>query len=70
MNGERVRDTGGNHLTYLVMRFDVIFPDGEPGDAAPEVMPAAIQRSHDYLRTVGRTVGLGTPVSVVLDTSE
>jgi uncharacterized OsmC-like protein len=66
MTAEKVRDEGGNHLSNLVVRFDVAFADDEQGDAARAVMPAAIQRSHDYLCTVSRTVELGTPVQVVV----
>jgi putative redox protein len=66
MTAEKVRDADGIHLANLVVRFDVEFPAGDDGDAAREVVPAAIQRSHDYLCTVSRTVELGTPVQVVL----
>ena len=65
MTAEKVRDADGNHLTNLVVRFDVAFPADDAGDAARGVMPAAIQRSHDYLCTVSRTVELGTKVRVV-----
>ena len=44
------------------MTFRVRFPAGPEGDAAREVLPEAVQRSHDRLCTVGRTVELGTPV--------
>ena len=65
MTAEKVRDEGGNHLSNLVVRFDVAFPADDDGEAARNVMPAAIKRSHDYLCTVSRTVELGTPVQVV-----
>src|SRR5687768_10766688 len=55
MTAEKIRDALGNHLSDLVVRFDVAFPAGDDGDAAREVMPAAIQRSHDSLCTVSRT---------------
>lgn len=64
MTAEKVRDEHGNHLTDLTVTFDVAFPEGEAGDAAREVLPSAIARSHDRLCTVGRTVELGTPVVV------
>jgi uncharacterized OsmC-like protein len=38
-------------------------PDGPDGDAAREVLPEAVQRSHDRICTVGRTVELGTPIA-------
>src|SRR5690349_727369 len=60
--GEKVRDTGGNHLVGLTVTFDVTFPDGEGGDAAREVLASAIQRSQDRLCTVGRTIALGDDV--------
>jgi uncharacterized OsmC-like protein len=65
MTAEKVRDEDGNHLRNLVVRFDVAFPADHDGDAAREVMPAAIRRSHDYLCTVSRTVELGTQVRVL-----
>ena len=43
--------------------FSVVFPEGEAGDAARDVLPIAIQKSHDRLCTVSRTVELGTPVN-------
>lgn len=60
---DKVRDDGGNHLANIQITFDVTFPAGEGGDAAREVLPSAIQRSHDRLCTVSRTVELGTPVT-------
>ncbi len=64
ISGEKIRDEHGNRLIDLVLRFDVAFPEGEAGDAAREVLPAAVQRSHDRLCTVGRTVAVGTDMSV------
>jgi uncharacterized OsmC-like protein len=49
------------------VRFRIAFPDGAAGDAAREVLPSALQRSHDRLCTVSRTIELGTPVSARLD---
>lgn len=66
MTAHKVRDDGGNRLTDLRLSFDVRFPDGPEGDAARESLPRAVQRSHDRLCTVSRTVELGTPVAVVL----
>ena len=64
VRADKVRDDDGNHLTGIELRFAVEFPDGAGGDAAREVLPSAVQRSHDRLCTVSRTVELGTPVAV------
>jgi putative redox protein len=63
VDAEKVRDEGGNHLQDLVVTFRVAFPDGPAGDAARELLPEAVRRSHDRLCTVSRTVELGTPVA-------
>jgi len=64
VEGEKVRDEDGNHLTNLRVVFDVRFPDGEAGDAARAVLPSAIERSRDRICTVSRTVALPTPVAM------
>ena len=64
MTAQKVRDEGGNHLTDLEITFDLGFPEGQEGDAAREVLPEAVRRSHDRLCTVSRTVELGAPVDV------
>jgi uncharacterized OsmC-like protein len=64
VEGEKVRDDQGNHLTNLRVVFDVTFPEGEAGDAAREVLPSAIERSRDRICTVSRTVALPTPVAM------
>jgi uncharacterized OsmC-like protein len=63
VDAEKVRDDGGNRLEELAVTFRVGFPDGAGGDAARELLPEAVRRSHDRLCTVGRTVELGTPVA-------
>ena len=63
VDGVKVRDTNGNHLTDLVVTFRVRFPEGEGGDAARAIMPDAVKKSHDRLCTVSRTVELGTPIA-------
>ena len=63
VDAEKVRDEHGNHLTDLVMTFRVSFPDGEAGDQARVVLPDAVQKSHDRLCTVSRTIELGTPIA-------
>lgn len=60
--GDKVRDDDGNHLVNLQVTFDVVFPEGEDGDAARAVMPRSLEQTRDRLCTVSRTVALGTPV--------
>lgn len=63
MSGEKQRDErGANHMDGLTLRFSVTFPEGEDGDRAREMLPRAIEMSHDRLCTVSRTVVLGAPV--------
>jgi putative redox protein len=66
LSADKVRDEGGNHLTDVEVIFRVTFADGADGDAAREVLPQAVQRSHDQLCTVGRTVELGTPITTTV----
>ncbi len=66
ITGTKVRDTAGNRMEDLRMVFDLGFPEGEGGEAARAVLPDAVQKSHDRLCTVSRTVELGTPVEVEL----
>jgi uncharacterized OsmC-like protein len=63
VDAEKVRDDEGNHLVDLAVTFRVTFPDGAGGDAARELLPEAVRRSHDRLCTVGRTIELGTPIA-------
>jgi uncharacterized OsmC-like protein len=63
IDAEKVRDAGGNHLTDLQVTFRIRFPDGEQGDKARALLPDAVQKSHDRLCTVSRTVELGTPIA-------
>jgi len=63
VGAEKVRDALGNHLTDIAVTFHVSFPEGEGGDAARELLPGAVRRSHDSLCTVSKTVELGTPVT-------
>lgn len=62
--GDKVRDDDGNHLANLRVTFNIVFPEGEDGDKARDVLPRAIAQSHDRLCTVSRTVQLGTPVEM------
>jgi uncharacterized OsmC-like protein len=64
VDAEKVRDNKkGNHLTDIVVTFRVRFPEGEQGDKARALLPDALQKSHDRLCTVSRTVELGTPIT-------
>ena len=62
MSAEKIRDELGNRLTDLVLSFDVEFADDDAGRAAYDVLPRAVQQSHDRLCTVSRTVEIGTPI--------
>ena len=42
-------------------------PEGEGGDAAREMLPKMVQRSHDEWCTVSRTVELGTTVTATVE---
>ena len=63
VDGEKMRDDGGNRMQDLSVTFQLRFPEGEGGDAARALVPDAVQRSHDRLCTVSRTVELGTPIA-------
>lgn len=67
ITADKVRDEGGNHLRDIEVTFRVRFPEGEAGDRARQVLPEAVQRSHDRLCTVSRTVYLGTPIATRID---
>jgi len=64
VEGDKVRDEGGNHLAAIRVKFDLAFPEGEEGDAARAVVPRAVAQSRDRLCTVSRTVQLGAPVTM------
>jgi putative redox protein len=66
VEAEKVRDERGNHLDDIVVTFAVSFPEGAAGDAAREVLPDAVRRSHERLCTVTRTVALPTHVTAVI----
>jgi len=67
VGGDKVRDEGGNLMEDLSVTFRLAFPRGEGGDAARALLPEAVQRSHDRLCTVSRTVELGTPVTTRIE---
>jgi putative redox protein len=63
VGAEKIRDALGSRLTDIAVTFHVTFPGGAGGDAARELLPGAVRRSHDSLCTVSKTVELGTPVT-------
>jgi uncharacterized OsmC-like protein len=67
VGGDKVRDEGGNRMEDLSVSFRLTFPEGEGGDAARALVPEAVQRSHDRLCSVSRTVELGTPVAMRIE---
>jgi putative redox protein len=67
VTGNKIRDeAGANRMVDLMVTFNVSFPEGEAGDAARDMLPKAMQMSHDRLCTVSRTVQLGTPIATTV----
>jgi uncharacterized OsmC-like protein len=64
---QKIRDESGNRLASIEVTLRAAFPVSEGGDAAREVLPEALRRSHDRLCTVSRTVEVGTPVTARLE---
>lgn len=62
VHGDKIRDEQGNRMTNLTVEFAITFPDGDAGDAAREILPRAVEMSHERLCTVSRTVEIGTPI--------
>ena len=60
----KIRDEHGNRLVDITLRISADFPEGEAGDEARAVLPEAVRRSRDRICTVGRTVAVGTPITV------
>jgi putative redox protein len=67
VDAEKVRDEAGNHLTDIEVTFRIAFPHGTQGDEARAVLPDIVQKSHDRLCTVSRTVELGTPITTRIE---
>src|ERR1700756_4376862 len=61
VGGGKNRAEVGSRLTDIAVTFHVAFPEGAGGDAARELLPGAVRRSHDSLCTVSKTVEVGTP---------
>ena len=70
MSGDKIRDDQGNRMTNLTLTFDIAFPDDEGGQAAYDVLPRAVQQSHDRLCTVSRTVEVGAPITTRIEELE
>ena len=66
VEANKIRDDLGNRLADIAVTFHTTFPNGPKGDAAREVLPQAVRRSHDQVCTVTRTIELGTPVAPVI----
>jgi uncharacterized OsmC-like protein len=60
-------DQRNNRMTDISVSFRVVFPAGEDGDKARAVLPDILQKSHERLCTVSRTVELGTPIDFSLE---
>jgi putative redox protein len=69
VDAQKIRDESGNRLDDIVVTFHVALPDTDAGRAAREQLPGFVQRSHDRLCTVSRTIELGTAVSVRIEES-
>ena len=67
VDATKVRDELGNRLQDLVVTFRVAFPEGPAGDAAREVLPEAVRRSHNRLCTVGRTIETGPVIGTRIE---
>ena len=67
VTADKVKDEHGNHLQDIEVRFRVRFPDGDGGDAAREMLPKLVKRSHDEWCTVSRTVEMGTSVTTTIE---
>lgn len=62
VDADKYRDEHGNYLSDVSVTFNVTFPEGKAGDVARAILPDAVEKSHDRLCTVGRTVEDGTPI--------
>ena len=63
VDGEKVRDDQGNHLTDIKVTFQITFPETPGGDEARAILPDVVRKSHDRLCSVGRTIEIGTPIA-------
>ncbi len=63
--GHKVRDEQGGRMSDLRLLFDLVFPEGEDGDAARAVVPRTLAQTRDRICTVSNTVHRGAPVEYV-----
>ena len=64
VNADKIQDPAlGNHLEDVEVTFRIRFGDGDGADRARAVLPTSVQRSHDRLCTVSRSLELRTPVA-------
>jgi hypothetical protein len=59
--------TGRTHHRLLTVHADTAPDGGEHGDAARSVLPDVVNKSHDRLCTVGRTIEIGTPIAARIE---
>ena len=67
VDAQKVADEQGNHLEDIVVTFRIRYPEGEGGDRARALLPDIVEKSHDRLCTVSRTVMLGTDIRAVVE---
>lgn len=67
VDADKVRDEHGNRLTDVAVTFKIDFPQDRGGDVARAILPDAVEKSHDRLCTVGRTVELGTSITTRIE---
>jgi len=63
VDARKVSDEQGNHLSDIMITFEIGFPDSPGGDEARAILPDVVRKSHDRLCSVGRTVEIGTPIA-------
>jgi uncharacterized OsmC-like protein len=68
VNADKVQDAAlGNRLADVQVTFRIRFGEGAGADRARDVLPKAVDRSHDRLCTVSRSLELQTPVAVQVE---
>ncbi len=67
VDAQKVADARGNHLDDITVTFRIVYPEGRGGDAAREILPDIVQKSHDRLCTVSRTIMIGTDITTVIE---
>jgi len=67
VDAQKVADSRGNHLDDITVTFRIVYPEGRGGDAARAILPDIVQKSHDRLCTVSRTIMSGTDITTVIE---